>query len=68
MSQKGGCKTNKQNKCKINVKMSVEKEKRSIKGKLVIPFLYIETIGVNGVDMPNLLIAWLAKQIFGLLE
>ena len=27
--------------------MSVKKEK---KGKLVIPFLYVETMGVNGVD------------------
>ena len=33
--------------------MSVEKEKRRKKGKLVIPFLYVETMGVNGVDTPD---------------
>ena len=55
-----GCKTtptdkriNKQNKCEINVNISVEKENRTKKGKLVIPFLHVETMGVNGVDMPD---------------
>ena len=30
-------------------KLSVEKENR----KLVIPFLYVETMGVNGMDPPE---------------
>ena len=33
--------------------MLVEKETRRKKWKLVIPFLYVETMGVNGVDMPD---------------
>ena len=31
--------------------MSVEKEKERKKGE--IPFLYVETMGVNGVDTPD---------------
>ena len=39
------------NKCKINVNnFCGERKKEKKRGKLVIPFLYIETIGVNGVD------------------
>ena len=34
----------KQTKCKTNVNISVEKERKE---KLVIPFLHVETIGVN---------------------
>ena len=33
--------------------MSVENVTRRKKGKLVIPFLYVETMGVNGVDTPD---------------
>ena len=33
----------------MNQKRGVRKKK----GKLVIPFLYVDTIGVNGVDMPD---------------
>ena len=46
------CKTKPTNKLtsKINVQISVEKEK---KGKLVIPFMYVETMGVNCVDTPD---------------
>ena len=33
--------------------MSLEKEKRRKKWKLVIPFPHVETMGVNGVDTPD---------------
>ena len=37
---------------KTNVEQ-MKKEKRRENGKLVISFMYVETMGVNGVDTPD---------------